>query len=193
MSYANVADLPDAVRRALDSVGYGRKDIEVRASATVNLSSSGFAGARGFAILVDLSTGQHVTTWGSWGGPNMFDTDNPVDNDNHAYALPANGCAITGDSGGGKPTYAVIHVPASMVDRMLPSAGVELTASEKTALTAYKSLKSAYRAAALERKGIGTDVVDSLVARGLLSRNKAGATTITTDGKNALGDHREYL
>lgn len=191
--YVKVKDLPTAVQAALTSVGYGRVDIEVRASATVVLSSSGGSGSRGFTTLVNLTTGQHQTSWGSWGGQNMFDRSNAVDNDRNEYPLPADGLAITGTQSGGQPIYAVVHVPASMVDRMLPAAAAEFTTEEKDALYAHACVKGGqYRRDHLVRKGVRPETVTDLVTRGLLSRNKAGATSVTTDGRNALGDYRSY-
>lgn len=99
--YVDVADLPEPVLAALKSVGYGRKNIEVRAEASVVLGDmSAGNGRRAFAVLVNLDTGEHVVRHGSWGGINAFDRVNPVDNDQNAYPLPPNGVAITGSRGG---------------------------------------------------------------------------------------------
>jgi hypothetical protein len=195
MSYALVTDLPEAVRRALTAVSYGRKDIEVKASATVVLGDSGAGnGRQSFAVLVNLTTGEHTVSRGSWGGENMFVRDNAVDSDRNAYPLPGDGVAITGVRGGGQPVWAQLHIPASMVDRMLPGPTVALSDVQLTALYCHKALKGgAYRRDALSRANIGPDVIDALVSAGLLSRNRAGAVAITTDGRNALGDFRAYV
>lgn len=191
--YVIVKDLPASIQAALASVGYHGKDISVEASETVTLSSSGGSGSRAFVTLVNLTSGQHVTHLGSWGGPNTFDRSNPVDNDTNRYALPADGVAITGSQGGAHPVYATLRVPVSMVQRILPSNKVELTQVEKDALYCHKSIKGgAYRRDELSRRRVPSTVVDDLVARGLLSRNKAGAVSITTDGKNAVGNYRGY-
>lgn len=185
--YATVKDLPAPVIRALESVGYGRKDIRVEASTTVELSGSGGNGYQAFVTLVNLATGAHETRWGSWGGANMFNRDNPVDNDHGRYELPANGVAVRGSRGGGHPVYATLLVPASMVDRMLPAPGADLTETEREALSIFKGYKGgAYRRDALNRANVTPEIIDGLVSKGLLSRNRAGATAITTDGKNAI-------
>ncbi len=186
--YVNVKDLPAPVQAALSSVGYGSKDIRVEAASTVVLSASGGNGYRAFTTLVNLTAGTHRTEWGSWGGANMFSPHNAVDNDDRSYTLPADGCAVTGHVGGGKPVYAVVRVPASMVDRMLPAADESLTDVERATLGCFKGLKSGpYRQDALRRAGATEDMITSLVARGYLTRNRAGATAITTKGKNAAG------
>lgn len=188
--YVKVNDLPAIVQAALESVGYGRDDIRVEPSEAVVLSSSSGDGQRAFATLVNLSDNTHATTWGSWGGANMFNPTNAVDMDDRRYVLPPNGLAITGSIGGGRPAYAVVHIPASMVDRMLPAPAAPLTSIEREALSCYKGLKSGpYRRDALQRAGATPAIIDSLVDRGLLKRNKAGATMITTDGKNAIDRH----
>jgi hypothetical protein len=189
--YVSVKDLPPAVVKALDGVGYGRTDIEVKAGTTVTLGSSGGKGKRSFVSLVNLSTGEARTEYGSWGGPNMFDRSNRVDNDHQSYPLPSNGVAITGSSGGGHPVWAQLHVPATMVDRMLPAAGETLTDEEQDALYCYKAIKGGqYRTDALRRLHVHPATVDSLVERGYLERNRAGATKITTKGKNAFDGTR---
>lgn len=191
--YVQVKDLPAPVQEALTAVSYGRKDITVQASTSVVLSSSSGDGMRAFVALVNLSTGKHTVTWGSWGGANMFNPTNAVDNDDRSYELPADGVAIRGTKGGNQPVYATLHVPASMVDRILPSAGVTLTEAEKDALYCHKAYKGGqYRRDELARRNVTAEVIDGLVERGLLSRNKAGAVQITTDGKNAIGDERRY-
>jgi hypothetical protein len=189
--YVQVKDLPAPVVVALKSVDYGRADIEVRPATSVVLSDSGTTGRKAFAVLVSLTTGQHQTIWGSWGGPNMF-VANPVDSDTRSYPLPSDGVALTG-SIGPHGTFATLHIPATMVDRMLPSAGPELTTEERDALYCHKAIKGgAYRRDELSRRKVSAATVDAMVDRGFLKRNKAAATSITTDGKNALGDYRGY-
>jgi hypothetical protein len=166
-------------------VGYGRADIRVVYGSTVTLGGSASDGCRAFATLVNLTTGKYVTEQGSWGGPNMF-TSNAVDADRSAYPLPADGVAIVGSIGGGRPVYATLHAPASMVALMLPAPGPALSHAETVTLHCFARYTSAYRREALSRAEIGPEVIDALVDRGLLKRNRAGATAITTDGKNAL-------
>lgn len=191
--WAKLTDLPDSVRAALKSVDYGRADIRVEVSANVVLSSSGGKGARHFAILVNLTTGEYRTTWGSWGGQNPFTPGNAVDNDANSYPLPDNAVAIRGAHIGGQPTYAVIHIPASMTARMLPAPPAELTQEEKDGLYCYGSIKGgAYRREELARRRVSAACVDTLVERGFIKRNKAGAGAITTDGRNALGGYRGH-
>ncbi len=182
--YVTVKDLPPSVQDALRSVGYGRKDIGVIASTSVELGGSAGDGSRAFTTLVNLTSGQYRTEMGSWGGPNMF-TSNAVDSDKGRYALPADGVAIKGSKGGGQPVFAQLYVPASMVAKILPAAPEDLTETDKNVLGCFMRLKSGqYRQDALKRHGGTADVVDSLVGRGYLSRNRAGATAITTAGKN---------
>lgn len=194
--YVEVTRLPESVQAALKSVDYGRKDIEVRASERVSLGSSSGDGFRAFVALVNLTTGQSTAMYGSWGGANMFNRSNAVDNDFREYPLPGDGVAVTGMTGGGKPTHAVLNVPATMLARMLPSAeGQNLSEAELDALYCHNSIRGGtYRKEALQRLRISSTVVDGLVERGLLSRNKAGATQITTQGKNlAPRDPSKYM
>jgi hypothetical protein len=192
--YVNVRDLPAPIQSALKAVEYGRPDIRVEASEKVQLGDMGAGnGYQSFACLVNLSTGEHRVIRGSWGGINMFDRTNPVDNDMGQYALPGDGVVITGQRGGGRPVYAVLNIPASMVSRMLPSGQkVELTDQERDVLAVFVGMKSSYRSEWLQRHAIPESVVTGLVSRGLLKENRAGARQVTTDGRNAVGNHRVY-
>lgn len=190
----NVKDLPAPIRDALKSVRYGRESIAVHASATVQLGGRGSGdGQRAFTTLVALDTGEYRTVRGSWGGPNMFVTT-PVDTDGNEYALPPNGVAILGTEGGSHPVYATLHIPASMVSRILTAGPAEeLPQVEKDALYAHKGIKGGeHRREFLRRKRVPSSVVDGLVSRGLLKRNSAGATSITTAGRNALGTYYTF-
>lgn len=191
--YVKVSDLPQAVQSALESVGYGRKDIQVKTSKDVVLSGSGGSGRQAFATLVNLDNGRSQTVRGSWGGQNMFDKRNPVDNDNRPYPLPPNGVAVVGVRGGGQPVWAQLHIPSSMTERILPGKPESVTDTERAVLGAYKSLKSGpYRQDSLRYAGCTDAVIDGLVARGLLKRARNGATQITTEGKNLAGEYATY-
>jgi hypothetical protein len=189
--YVEIANLPAAVQSALKSVGYGKKDIRTEASETVSLSGSPGDGFKSFVCLVNLATGQFETHWGSWGGANMFDRSNVVDNDTNSYPLPANGVAIRGTKGGSQPVYAALHIPAAMVSRMLPAPVAELSTDENNALYCHNSVTGGkYRKDELARLRVPASVIDALVSSGMLSRNKAGSVSITTAGKNAVADYR---
>ena len=191
--YVKVADLPQAVRNGLESVGYGRKDIEVDVRATVSMSSSAGNGRQGFVSLVNLSTNRHETIFGSWGGQNMFNKSNPVDNDTRSFPLPADGVAIVGVRGGGQPVWAKIYASTAGTQRSITSAPADVSDVEKAALGCYRSLKSGpYRQDALRRNKVTDDVIKGLVAKGLLKQARNGATQITTNGKNAAGSYHAY-
>lgn len=189
--YADVKDLPDVVKSALESVGYHRKNVEVKTCVSVQLGDSGSGGGqRSFTTLVDLANGKYTTSYGSWGGVNMFDRSNPVDNDEQQYPLPPNGAAIKGSIGGSHPVFAQIYIPAAMRSKILTAAVEPVPKVELDALYCHGRIKGgAYRRDELRRREVPARVVDDLVARGLLARNRAGATSITTAGRNALGSY----
>jgi hypothetical protein len=168
-------------------VKFARVDIMVHASATVRLSSSSGDGYKAYVMLVNLDNNTFTTTWGSWGGANMFNPNNAVDLDTNAYALPGNGVAITGHIGGTGPVSAILHIPASMTARILPPKADPLPQVELVALYCF-TMTGGSRKEELSRRRVLPSTVDGLVARGLLKRNKAGACSMTTDGRNALGD-----
>jgi hypothetical protein len=189
--YVSVKDLPQAIQSALDSVGYGRKDIAVDVKTSVQLSGSAGNGRQSFATLVNLSSGTYHTEMGSWGGQNMFDRKNAVDNDNRTFPLPANGVAIVGVRGGNQPVWAHMYIPAAMVAKILPGKGESVTDQEASILGAFKSLKSGdYRKESLRKAGCTEEILDNLAKRGLLKRSRNSATQITTAGKNLAGGYR---
>jgi hypothetical protein len=56
---------------------------------------------------------------------------------------------------------------------------------EATILACFRALKSSARPGYLARGKVTPEEIDSLVSRGYLSRNRAGSTAITTEGRNA--------
>lgn len=187
--YVKVADLDDVIRNALDGVGYRRADIEVKTVTQMQLGGQAYGdGYQAFTVLINLSTRECHTERGSWGGRNMFDRTSPMDNDERQYELPADGVVIKGQRGGGRPVSAQLYIPAAMRSRVLPAGPSEsLTKLQIETLSIYKGTSPGYRRQCLERAGVTEAIITSLVDMGLLSRNRAGAVQITTDGKNALG------
>jgi hypothetical protein len=183
--YANVRDLPACLRSVLSSVGYAKADVAISPRETVRLSDSGEDGCRSFSAIVNLETGESKLSWGSWGGANVFNPNNGVDLDDTAYPLPANGAVVQGRIGGGRPVHATIVVHPASLAPLLP-AKQELTDKQAGILRCFQGLISSYRKEALARLGATDADIDALVARCLLKRNKAGATAITTEGKNAI-------
>lgn len=185
--YANVKDLPPSLRAALESVGYRRPDVELQTSETASRHDCGSAGRRSFSIVVDLATGQSSHERGSWGGANMGNPDNAVDLDSAEYPIPKNVAVITG-SEGYKGVLATITVRPDAIAPLLPARS-ELTDRERWILYCYHGLKSSGRRHEWSRvrKPPTEDELQSLVSRSLIKRNKAGASQITTEGKNALG------
>ena len=193
----DVKELPAALQRALASVGYGRKSIDVMPAETASLSSAGGDGYQAFATVVNLETGENRTTWGSWGGPNMFNPRNAVDNDRADYPIPENGAVITGHKGGGRPVYATIRVNPVALAPLLP-AKAELSERQRVILGTVRGTKGgAYRLEALKEYGVTTEEIDNLVAGGFMKRNKTGAISMTTAGENEAvsgqtADHARY-
>ena len=203
--------LHPTIRQMLSSVSYGAPDIEIQTAETISPCVGGGAGQKGFFALINLQTGESKRVDGSWGGANMFNPDNAVDLNDSRYPLPAHGCAIKGSIGHPR-TFATIYVHPDHLQAFLPSGSqIELSADEKQVLSAYRGLTSAGRKDEFERwnrdarwgnadwyyspdripfRPMRTEevaaTIDSLIGKGLLARNKAGAVSVTLAGKNAL-------
>ena len=184
--HTKVSNLPQSVRSALSSFGYARADIAVTASETFSFRSGGSQGRRSFVCVVNLETGDRQTVMGSWGGANMFNPSNAVDLDGTERPILPNMAVIHGSEG--ESVYASIEVAPATLAPMLPAAPA-IDDRDMRILACYRSLKSGnYRTEALARLKCTDLDLDRLAAMGLLKRNKAGATQITTDGKNACGN-----
>jgi hypothetical protein len=183
--YVEVKTLVPAVQDALKAVGYGAKDIQVIVADSVSPSVAGGSGQRGFVTVINLTTGKRDHMRGSWGGANMFNPNNTVDLDTGKYVIPTDGVVIKGTTGHPR-TFATLYTTA--MGHFLPSGDDSevLTDEELSALYCHKSIKGGeYRRDEMRRRNVSASAVDSLVDRGYLKRNKAGAVSITTKGKNA--------
>lgn len=75
----------------------------------------------------------------------------------------------------------------ALVGEAIAATRPSTTDDERYVLKVYSGIKGGYRKEYLEVVDY-TPLVDALVARGLLKRNKAGAVQITPEGKNACAD-----
>lgn len=181
-----IRDLPQPVQSLLGSLGYHRSDVEVIASETVSPLCSGGAGRRGFFAALDLAEPARVqVTRGSWGGATMFSPTNAVDLDSTERPVRPGVVFVKGYEGG--QVSAVIYAHPATLVKALP-APAETSPRERWILAVVDGLISSYRKEYLARGGVQPAELDALVARGLLKRNKVGAISITTKGRNARGD-----
>jgi hypothetical protein len=84
--------------------------------------------------------------------------------------------------------HASIYIHPTAIAPLLPAAPA-ISDRDKSILLAFRSLTSAGRKDEWSRNAASrptTEELDRLVAAGLLSRNKAGAMAITTEGRNAV-------
>ena len=87
----------------------------------------------------------------------------------------------------GKDMGLRIYVRPQDVAPLLPAAsGRALTPREASILRAFQGLTSAGRKYEFVRMGVTPAELDALVGDGFLAHNRAGATSLTREGKNAL-------
>src|SRR5260221_2165479 len=221
MPHVKVKDLPPQLREALASLGYARLDIALNPATTYCMSAGGSgSGRRAFVCAVNLQTGERKLAHGSWGGANMSSPINSVDLDTESRALPINFAVIHGSEG--NSVYATIDVNPATLTPMLPAApsctnfersilamvGGLTSAGRKDAIdrmcreagdTVTRGMSYSdplrYPLQLQGEKAMLGEInaaIDTLVSLGLLKRNKAGAISITTEGKNAKGSERFY-
>jgi hypothetical protein len=190
--HVTVRDLPTSLQNALKSAGYGRPDVEVTMASRTSLDSTAMGdGYQGYTLLVNLTTGEVHAERGSWGGRNMFESS-PVDTDEQVYTLPTFGAVIKGQRGGGRPVSARVIMHPDNAPKELTAGSNDVSDHERDILAIFVGYKSFARPEYLQRTGATAGEVDSLVERGYLKRNKAGATQVSTTGKNAVGKHRVF-
>jgi len=185
--HVETKELPACVRVALERAGYKRKDIGVSLTETLRSPGAYGTGYRAFVCVINLATGAAKTEVGAWGGANPF-SNSPLDRGPESMPLPPGFVAITG-SVGHKALLSLYMNPANAAP-WLPAPS-EVTARQAWILGCYAGLTSAGRKDEFARRGPERptlEEIDELVSRGLLSRNKAGATALTTEGRNAAGD-----
>ena len=177
-------DLPDCARAALRSVGYSGKDIwfQVAGDNKVSLhANSSGDGYRSFTIVVDLSTGHHEITWGSWGGSNMF-TKTIVDDCPQLLDLNFNVMVIKGTIGGNTRSFGTVYLRSDNVIKGLLDAAT-ITEREYIALHAQSRVGS-YKKEYLARYKITETELQNLVKAGYLAKVGRGFG-LTVKGKNA--------
>ena len=182
MTYSNVSHLPSVLIAALKECGYNKRDINVVAQSKVSLCGYAGDGYRSFAIVVNMSTSEIKSYYGSWGGANPWNPNNRVDLDDNEYVLPENIAVILGTEGGTMSTTATVYIsPNNMAKNLLPIE-TGLTKEEISVLNIFRTMKSSYRAGYLSAY---KELIDKLVSEGYLKRSANGATQITISGKNA--------
>lgn len=191
--YVKTRDLPDTVRAVLKELNYNRRDIEIQVSTTFSPSVVSGDGLRAFLAIVNIATGQRHIEWGSWGGPNIFNPQNPVDLDTSRRAIPPGAAIIKGSKGGSRPVYAyIITHPSSVPLLSSGDNGPELSDKERAALDIIGGLVSGYRKVyEFQRRGLGeygatNPYIQSLAQKGLVVVTKSGIQ-ITTEGRNMRG------
>lgn len=191
MRYIKVSELPESIKRALSSAGYFGKDIRVEVKERMEPRPPSADGRKGFVAICRLDdSNEFEIRWGSFGGINPF--TKTVDNIEGVIDIPRDVAIVTGlsSAGTGYPAYATIHVsPMNMNPTLLPASS-DLSDREKMILAIFKMLKSSARPGYLKEMKATNEEIEGLISRGFLKRNKAGAISITTEGKNNAG--KEY-
>ena len=198
--YVKVKDLPDHIRRACKLLGHNRESINCVRVNEVSKLYHGNTGARGVFRLVSIESGVLETVYGSWGGPSYLTisvwlTGNPVDEFEGNVELPDGIVALKGSTG--HLNLLTLYASESTMAMLPQGQTEELTSIEKVVLYAHASLKGGkYRKEFYQRHRMTAAQLDltlsSLAGKELIKINKAGASSITTNGRNAIDGVREW-
>ena len=180
-----LVDLPEVARAALKSVGYSGSDIwfAIAADNKVSLHSNASGdGCRSFTTVIDLSTGRYETTWGSWGGSNMF-VKTVVDDCQQLFEMNFNCMVIKGTIGGNTRSWGTVYLRSDNVIKGLLDAA---TISEREYVVLHaQSRVGAYKKEYLSRNHVTEEELQNLVKAGYLSKVGRGLG-LTVKGKNAM-------
>ena len=188
--HVSVDELPIGVKKALKQIKFNRRDIglEKGTSYSPSMASSYGDGYRGYLLIVDIHRGIKDRMTGSWGGANMFNLTNPIDNDNSKAPIPNNCVVIYGNEGA--RLSATIVAPPDMIEEFEDEEGdYGLTDKERKALDVVGGIKSGARRDEFYQEGLGlygpdNPIIESLREKGLVKVTRSGIM-ITTQGKNA--------
>ena len=192
--YVNVKGLPDHIKRACKLLGHNRESINCVRVNEVSKVYHGNTGSRGVFSLVGIESGVLETVYGSWGGPNCL-VSSPVDEFEGNVKLPDGIVALKGSTG--HLNLLTLYASESTMAMLPQGQTEELTSIEKVVLYAHASLKGGkYRKEFYQRHRMTAAQLDltlsSLAGKELIKINKAGASSITTNGRNAIDGVREW-
>ena len=183
--YVNTKDLPQVVRNELKKAGYFKASIKIQTAETVSPQYLANDGSRGYFCLI--VNGIAKVTHGSWGGPNMF-VNPAVDACEKELEIPDGAIVIKGSVG--NQCFLTIYANGNTAVPMLPAPTEKLSPNEETVLRCHTQLKGGvHRREKYARSGLDPAVVSqaikSLAEKGLLKVNRAGSSSVTTEGRNA--------
>ena len=186
-----VSELPETLQEALRAVDYHAKDVRVEARESVCVQVFANDGARAICSAVNLETGGRNLQFGSWGGPNPYE-QRQLDSDRRDHAIPVNGAVILGETDWRRKTpFVTVYIHPDNFAKLIPEK-LEISLKQKFLLTLYRDHNSAGRKCELERlpPSFPVETINQeLETLKLIKRNKRGAISLTTEGKNAAGDY----
>jgi hypothetical protein len=186
--FVDVRALPDGIQRALQTLRYGRRNIEVVPTRTFSVATA-FEGNRAVSVTVDIWSGR-TSDWqtGSWGGSNPFE-DRPIDRPGNIQ-VPNDSVVIAGETGG-RGNFLRVYVRPEDLDMIMPEGkdeNIVISDDEKKALGIVGGIKGGYRAEEFRRSRLGeygpdNPLIKSLASKGLVKVSRTGIQ-ITTLGRN---------
>jgi hypothetical protein len=184
-TYIDAQALPELIQRHLP---FKRGLVAVYARERESMfNPKASRGVRCKTTLVNLDTGESETHVGSWGGSNPFNQRNAVDQDTTERPLPPHG-AVIHSAEGHKPSANLTVHPSRLQKLLPPASETPLSADAALMLSVYRTYNTRGRRdwlASDRRVPQDLDAVQAeLVKRGYIKRNRAGAVTVTAEGRN---------
>lgn len=177
-------DVPPALLAAFPT--YKGRTFQVRACESVTIMDTTWSGGTKCTYtLVELATGRVAPLDTSRKSVKPGDPFGWIpDVEGQSFRIPPGYVVAEHSHFCGKDMGITFHANPADLTPLLPPA-VELTERERLILGIFVGYTSAGRKEYLPRHKVTEGEIQGLIARGFLSRNKAGATGATMEGRNA--------
>lgn len=187
-----IKELPDGIQKALKRLGYGRRDITVRAATTYHTGGGADDGSRAVLAIIQIASGQSESFLGGWGGGNAFSKPGVADQETRNPTTKGTAIFNGVQSSGPLWGYLTLHPDDyTGLDGGSDAEHAELTDKEELALRSIVGLNSKGRETEFRHYGLGTyspknPYVIALVAKGLIKFKGNGIVELPA-ARNYLG------
>lgn len=184
-----VSQLPAHIVLDIKHAGYNRNTIRVNVSEDYSISGGGASAGERSLVLVLNKSGVVNTYRGDWGGGSIF-VQRAADTDDRRRKIEDGHFIFKGIEGGSRPMYATLTINAHDAATLQPKTSTAITDQEREVIRVINGLKPSYREQGMRERKLGfysatNPLIASLVAKGCVKVNRAGAISLTVAGRCA--------
>ena len=186
--FVDVRDLPKCIKEILKKIGFNKREIAFERAQRISFKQPiSLPYNRGFAILVNLTSGKYKIGLGSFGGTNQY-TQTIVDDCSYHFNLPENVALVKGEHGE-NGTLAILTMRP---EGALPFVGLQDDYEVRT----YKILKVLHNSTGKRRNELmrgfrSVDINDCIKLSLLNVCGKSDYPKLTKRGKKFIRQYEE--